>query len=363
MRISRVTTRLVVLDLKEPFVIASEAVTKCAHVFCYIMTDDGVSGVGTVATIPAFMGETGATIKAAVDHLSQLLIGKDPFEVERIVRELDLALPGNNSAKAAIDLACHDVMAKAIGVPLFRLLGGAHRSRIALTWIIGLKGVRQTLEEAEERLAKGFTVMKVKIGHRDEEDIEKIRLLRSELGPDVVIRADANCAYTVDRGIKVLSKLERYDLELIEQPCKAADIQGMARLRSALRTPILADESIMSPEDAFRVVTERAADIINIKVGKVGGIVKARRIAAIADAAGLPIVMSGNLELGPGIAASCHMAAALANATYATDIFVGGHKHLIDIIQEDWGEKGMTIKVPDRAGLGVTLRDEYAVPE
>jgi L-Ala-D/L-Glu epimerase len=118
----------------------------------------------------------------------------------------------------------------------------------------------------------------------------------------------------------------------------------------------------MCPEDALRVVTEGAADIINIKVGKVGGIVKAKRIAAIADAASLPIVMSGNLESGHGIAASAHVAASLSGAIYATDIFVGGHKHASDLISEDWSNEGMTIRVPTGPGLGVSLKQEFATP-
>lgn len=359
-KITRTSARQVRMRLKEPFVIASQAIEYCEHLIFHVETDVGVRGTGSVATIPAFMGETGATIAAALDHLGPLLIGADPFEVDKLVQRLDRELPGNNSAKAAIDLACHDAMAKAAGVPLHRLLGGAHRTRIPLTWIIGLKGVRETVDEAVTKFAKGFKVLKIKVGHDDREDREKLRLIRSELGPDAVIRVDANCAYTADHGIRVLSDFERFDLEMIEQPCRQADIRGMARLRKALHTPILADESVMSPEDAMRIVTEEAADIINIKVGKVGGIAKARRIAAIAEAAGLPIVMSGNLELGPGIAASCHVAASIASATYAADIFVGGHKHHADLIEEDWDEAGMTIRVPDKPGLGVTLLTEYA---
>ncbi|WP_271553602.1 MULTISPECIES: mandelate racemase/muconate lactonizing enzyme family protein [unclassified Bradyrhizobium] len=348
------------MPLKEPFVIASQAIVNCEHVLCCVETDVGVNGIGSVATIPAFMGETGATIAAALDHLLPMVVGASPFEVDKLIQHLDKELPGNNSAKAAIDLACHDAMGKIAGLPLHRLLGGAYRTRVPVAWIIGLKGVSETVEEAVARYRMGFKVLKIKIGHDDADDREKIRLIRHELGDEVIIRADANCAYTFDRGLRVLGRMEQFGLELIEQPCRQTDIGGMAKLRQALRTPILADESVMSPEDAMRIVAERAADIINIKVGKVGGICKARRIAAIADAAGLPIVMSGNLELGPGIAASCHVAAVLQNATYATDIFVGGHKHSSDLIREDWDEDGMTIRVPDATGLGVTLRSEFA---
>jgi L-Ala-D/L-Glu epimerase len=360
LQIKRAYARRTQMRLKEPFVIASQAIVDCEHVLCYVETDAGITGVGSVATIPAFMGETGATIEAAITHLAPLVVGTDPFEVDKLIQHLDKELPGNNSAKAAIDLACHDAMGKAAGAPLHRLLGGAYRMRIPLAWIIGLKGVRETVDEAVARYQNGFKVLKIKIGHNDAEDLEKVRLIRHALGEEAIIRVDANCAYTVDHALRILGKLEQFGLELIEQPCRQADITGMAKLRQALHTPILADESVMSPEDALRIVTERAADIINIKVGKVGGISKARRIAAIADAAGLPIVMSGNLELGPGIAASCHVAASLENATYATDIFVGGHKHFSDLIVEDWDEQGMTIRVPDAAGLGVTLRPEFA---
>ncbi|MBR1121014.1 hypothetical protein JQ628_05765 [Bradyrhizobium lablabi] len=362
LRITEVRIRRIKMRLKEPFVIASQSIVECDHLICIVNTDSGVSGVGAVATIPAFMGETGETIEAAMIYLSDGMKGKDPFGIDRIVQQFDEQLPGNNSAKAALDLALHDLMGRALGLPVYRLLGGAVRHRIPLAWIIGLKSVKETVDEAVRKYQGGFKVIKVKIGHDDGEDLEKIRLIRNELGADALIRVDANCAYTADGGLRILSKLEQFDLELIEQPCRQADITGMRRLRQALQTPILADESVMSPEDALRIVMEEAADIINIKVGKVGGIAKARRIAAIADAGGLPIVMSGNLELGPGIAASAHVAASLKNARYATDIFVGGHKHFDDTILEGWGEEGMTIRVPEGHGLGVTVRPEF-MPE
>jgi len=350
------------MRLKEPFVIASQRIEICEHVICYIDADEGHGGVGSVATIPAFMWETASTIRAAIAFLAPLLVGKDPCNVENVCALMDAAFPGNHSAKAAIDLACHDLLGVSLGRSVGELLGGCSRGRIPCTYILGLKDTAETLAEGIDKFRSGYSTLKVKIGRDERGDFEKLRLLRSELGPDAVIRVDANCAYTYDTAIRVLSRMEKLDLEMIEQPCRPADIKGMARLCRALKTPILADESVMTPEDALRVVCEGAADIINIKVGKVGGIVKAVRIAAIADAASVPIVMSGNLELGHGIAASAHVAASLFGAVYATDIFVGAHKHDSDLIRQDWGEQGMTIRVPDGPGLGVSLREEFAVP-
>ena len=219
--------------------------------------------------------------------------------------------------------------------------------------MIGIKGVRETVAEARDKCDEGFRVLKVKIGHDDTDDLEKIRLIRSELGPDAVIRVDANAAYSADHAIRLLTRLEAFGLEMIEQPCRERDVRGMARLRAALSVPILADESAMSLEQVFQVIAEDAADIVNIKLGKVGGIHKARKVAAVARAANVPVLVGSNMELGPGMAAGAHLAASTAHVRYASDLFAGNLLHRHDIVEDVWDRQGMTIRVPEGPGLGV----------
>jgi len=354
-RIKRVSGRIVRVPLKEPFAIATQTMAECEHIFAVVETESGPTGIGSVSTIPAFMGETGDIVRSAIEYLAPMLKGRDPFDIEAIHEAMDAELAGVSSAKAAIDFACYDVMGKSLNMPVYRLIGGKVRERIPCTWVIGIKGVRETVAEGLTRFQEGYRVFKVKTGHDDRDDHEKIRLLRAELGPEATIRIDANTAYTVDHGIRFLSGIVKYDLEMIEQPCRGSDLSGMARLRQALPVPILADESAMSLEDVHRVIDAGAADIINIKLGKVGGIHKARKVSALARAANLTVVIGSNMELGPGIAAGAHLAAATANIRYACDLFAGVLLHRHDIVTNVWDHRDMSIKVPEGPGLGVTL--------
>lgn len=354
-KISRVRTHIVSVPLAEPFAIATQTMAACEHILAIVDTDSGVAGVGSVSTIPAFMGETGSTVRAGIEYLAPFLAGRDAFDMETMVDLMDRELLGNPSAKAAIDFACHDIMGKSLGMPVHRLIGGLYRRQVPCTWVIGIKDVDATVAEGVARYQEGFHVLKVKIGHDDQQDIEKVRLLRAELGPSATIRIDANTAYTVDRAMRVLPRLEEYGLEMIEQPCRGHDLAGMARLRHALKTPILADESAMSLEQVHELIKVGAADIINVKLGKIGGLHKARKAAAVAEAANLPIVVGSNMELGPGIAAGIHFAAATACARYANDIFAGAYLHAEEIVSEPWEREGMRLAVPGEPGLGVTL--------
>ena len=359
MKITNVTARIVRVPLTEPFAISTQTMAECEHILAIVDTDAGISGVGSVSTIPAFMGETGDIIVAAITYLGPCLKGMDPFDMEAISELMDAELAGIGSAKAAIDFACHDAMGKSLDLPVHKLIGGKFRGRIDCTWVIGIKGVGATVAEGLAKFAEGHRVLKVKIGHSDADDEEKIRLLRAELGPDAIIRVDANTAYTADTGIRLLTALEKYGIEMFEQPCRGQDLSAMARLRAALHTPIMADESAMSLEQVHQVIDAGAADIINIKLGKVGGIHKARKVAAVAKAANMPVVIGSNMELGPGIAANAHVAASTANVTYASDLFAGVFLHRHDLVEDVWDHQGMTIRVPDGPGLGVTPAPEY----
>lgn len=325
------------------------------QILTIVETHEGLTGVGAVAAVPPFMGETTETIEAAIRFLTPVVQGFSPFDIEALCSAMDSALPGNPTAKAAIDFACYDLMGKSLGVPVYRLIGGQYRQRIDCTWVIGIKTISECVREGAARLAEGYKVLKIKIGHNDREDSEKVRLLREELGPEAVIRIDANTAYTAERAIRVLDPLQQYNLEMIEQPCRKEDLAGMARVRHALKTPILADESAMGLAETYEVISRGAADIINIKLSKAGGIHKARKIAAVAEAANIPILIGSNLELGPGVAAGVHFGAATSGISYATDVFTGVQLHTRDIVENIWNREGMTIAVPQSPGLGVEI--------
>ncbi len=345
------------VPLDEPFAIATETMGSCDHIVATVETNEGICGLGAVSTIPAFMGETTEIVEAGIRFLATVVLGRDPFDIEAICEAMDAALAGNPTAKAAIDFACHDIMGKCLEVPVHRLIGGLYRRRLDCTWVIGIKGVAESVREAVDRVEDGYMVLKVKVGHDDRDDAEKVRLIREEVGPDVRIRLDANTAYSAERAVRMLEPLQAYDLEMIEQPCHKTDIAGMARVRQVLRTPILADESAMGLAEVRHIIDAGAADIINIKLSKVGGIHKARKVAAVAQASHIPVLIGSNMELGPGIAAGAHFGAATANIAYASDLYAGIQLHTHDIADDVWDRQGMTIAVPMGVGLGVALKE------
>ncbi len=185
--ITKITTRIVRVPLSEPFAITTQRLAHCEHIIATIETDDGLTGFGSVSTIPAFMGETADTVRQAIEFLGRELHGLDPFDIEVIHTRMDALLHGNGSAKAALDFACHDLMGKALGQPVYRLIGGRFRDRIPCTWVVGIKGVRKTVEEAVARHHEGYRVFKIKTGHDDRDDLDKLRLLREALGPETII--------------------------------------------------------------------------------------------------------------------------------------------------------------------------------
>jgi muconate cycloisomerase len=323
------------------------------HVIVRVATSDGLWGVGEVTVIPEFMGETLDDVLGAIHVLSSSLEGSDVEEPAEIHALIDRVLPDARSARAAIDEACHDIAGKRLGVPAWRLLGERCREQVDCTWTIGLKSPQATVEDAAAHHAEGYRTFKIKVGKDDAEDLQKVRLVRETLGPDVAIRLDANGAYAPGRALSVLERLQAFDLEMVEQPCAALELDGMALLRSSLGITVLADESVFSAADAKRVIDAGAADLVNIKIQKLGGLVPAREVADLVERAGLACVVGSCLESGAGVAASAHFAVACRSATQASDLSAGLQLGIDPAAAAPFGGVGPTIREPAGHGLGI----------
>jgi L-Ala-D/L-Glu epimerase len=323
------------------------------HVTVKIVTSDGLSGLGEATVIPEFMGETLDDVLGGIHALASRLEDADLEEPGRVHALIDRVLPAARSARAAIDEACHDIAGKRLGVPAWRLFGERCRERIDCTWTIGLKSPEATVEDASARYAQGFRTFKIKVGKNDDEDLIKVRLVREALGPEVAIRLDANGAYTPDQALSVLERLQPYDLEMVEQPCAALELDGMARLRRSLGLIVLADESVFSAADAKRVIDAGAADLVNIKIQKLGGLLPAREVAGLVEQAGLACVVGSCLEVGPGVAASAHFTVTCRSATAASDLSAGLQLGVDPAAASTFGGVGPTIHEPAGPGLGV----------
>ena len=316
MGIQQIEVYPVTLGYKEPFRIAPGASTESHNVIVKIVTDYGVVGWGESSPSERVTGETAETVIKTLDKISPKLIGMCPLRIEQDVEVMDSIVDGNPAAKAAIDIALHDILGKTGRKPLFMLMGG-YRTEVLTDITLGIKSPRKMAEDAVKALKKGFKALKVKVGVNPTEDVERIKMIRSAVGSKIQLRIDANQGWTPKQAIEALNKMEKFNIQFAEQPVPAGDMKGLVDVKKNSPIPIMADESVHSPEDAMRLIQAKAVDLINIKLMKSGGILKGRKIAAIAEAAGIPCMIGCMGESEIGIAAGAHLAAAVKNIQYA----------------------------------------------
>jgi L-alanine-DL-glutamate epimerase-like enolase superfamily enzyme len=315
-RITRLETRIIRVPLKKPYVFATAVAEAFRNVLVFIETDDGPRGVGEASFSGQGGGvdmETPETAKVVIDrYLAPAVVGEDPFDMERIHERMDVALPGNLQAKSGIDFALWDAMGKATALPAYKLLGGMHAPRIRCTYTLSIDAPEKMAEQAALRCEAGYTTVVVKIGRDAEHDVERVRRVREAVGPGVRIRLDANEGYRTDQAVRIIRQMERYDPEFVEQPVRGTDIAGMATVARAVDVPISSDESNRDLDSVLRILDQRAAAILNLKVSKNGGLFRCKRIAALAAAAGVPIIVGGNTTFEIGRQASRHFAVSTA---------------------------------------------------
>jgi L-alanine-DL-glutamate epimerase-like enolase superfamily enzyme len=261
-------------------------------------------------------GETAETVARTLDKIGPKLIRVCPLRIEQDVELMDTIVEGNPAAKAAVDMALHDVLGKTVGKPLFMLIGG-YRTEVMTDITLGIKPAKQMAVDATKSVKKGFRALKLKLGTDPAEDVERVRTVRKAAGDDVQIRVDANEGWTVKKAVEVLNKIEKFKIQFAEQPVSAKDIKGLREVRRNSPVPIMADESVHSPQDAMRLIQAEAVDLINIKLMKCGGILNGRKIAEVAEAADVPCMIGCMSESEIGIAAAAHLAAGVKNIQYA----------------------------------------------
>ncbi len=324
-----------------------------------IETDVGLVGVGESVTDIGFFGEPLEQVRSLIDmHFGPRLTGTDPFDREQLLHSIDFR--GNSCAKAGIDLALHDLVGKALGVPVFTLLGGRVRTRVPVSVEIAGGPPDGMAELCLSSMKRGIRAFKAKIGGIPEEDVERIAAMRDAVGAGVSIRADANQGYSVKEAIRFcrLAESRGLGIDLLEQPVAAWDLDGMAHVRASVDTLIEADESAYSVHDVMNIIRRNAADVINIKIGKAGGLYAAKKIAALAEAAGLKCVLGTAWGLGPEVAAKLHLAASTVGVTDAvefTEIMLHDNplaspgRETLSLPLDSDG----CLPVPDGPGLGV----------
>ena len=328
------------------------------HAVVRVETDAGITGLGEICSVFEKKGRDYST--EIEQTLTQRLIGQDPFQISHLVTSMENLLPGSHPAHAAIDMALHDIVGKSLDTPVFNLLGGKVRERIALSYSIPFGTPDEMATFALERVEEGFRTVKVKIGQSHERDVEAVRRVREAVGGDIRVRVDANMSFTdIDTAINTIHAIEPFEPELLEQPVKPKELAAMARIRTGVKVPIMADESIWSPQDAMAVIEAGAADIANVYVAESGGIQNARRTFDVCELAGMPCMIGSMPELGIGTVAQIHLGVAMRNLKIDSDC-CGALYHIDDVLHTPLRIEGGYAYAPQGAGLGIDL-DEQAM--
>jgi L-alanine-DL-glutamate epimerase-like enolase superfamily enzyme len=330
------------------------------YVVVRIETDDGHVGFGEAQADIGFFGNTVEGVVAAIrDYLGPQLVGRDPFHRDELLHLIDFR--DQSCAISGIDLALHDLAGRALGVSVSTLLGGTERSRVPVAVEIAGGPAEQMAQECLRLMAQGVRAFKAKIGGDPIRDAHALKVMRDAVGPEISLRADANQGYTPKEAVTLCTMAEklRVGLELLEQPVPAWDLRGMADVRSRVDTLIEADESCYTPQDAFEIARCGAADVVNVKLGKAGGLFNARKIIAIAEAAGIGCVLGTAFGLGLEDAAKLHLAAssvAVSGAVEFTELAL--HPNLL--LPPDDARLALPLEdgclpVPTGSGLGVSI--------
>lgn len=327
MRINEIETWRTNLRLAEPYTIAYQTIDRADIVFARLGTNAGIQGYGCAAPDPQVTGETAESVLEVIDNVIQPAMKKvDPLRIALHMERLRNDISDQPSALAMIDMALHDILGKVAGIPIYQLLGG-YRNRIKTSVTVGIMTPDDTVKKAREYLERGFKSLKLKGGKNVEDDIDRVLKVRDAVGDKTELRFDANQGYTFEESLRFVEMTRGARLELIEQPTPKGQPDLLGRVTGEVQLPVMADESLMNLRDAFRLAKRDLADMVNVKLMKVGGIMEAIQINAVAKSANLEVMVGCMDEPALGIAAGLHFALACPNVAYAD---LDGHLDLID---------------------------------
>ena len=356
------------VPLLKPFKIAIGVRESIKNIVIKIVTDTGLVGWGEASPSAYIIGDTAETAYQAAQAIAQQVLGKNPLAIENRMTEIKRFMIGQSSIRCAFDFALYDIAAKAARMPLYQFLGGElvtpdGRPRVLRTDnTIGLQdSVEDTLAEAQKILDQHFNAIKMKVGRPGLQDVAHVAAVRALAGPDIAIRVDSNQGWDYPTAVANITAMKPLDVQYSEQALAAWDYDNLARLRNKVDLPICADESLFDDKDALKLVKAGAADYLNIKLGKAGGIHTGIKINAIAEAAGCKCMLGSFGESRLGLSAAAHLAAAKPNIVFLdldsalmfkTDPVIGGLHYDTD--------RGGVIHLPEAIGHGASF-DETAL--
>jgi muconate cycloisomerase len=376
MKITKIETIPIRLPTRRVHQWASLTTPIGVYVIVKLYTDQHLVGLGEAPVLKDWGGDHGkyfgetpqTTMHIINDIIAPALTDQDPARFEAVHVVMDKAVKGYPYCKAAVDAALYDVVGKALNVPAYQLMGGLFRERIPIAHSLGLMEIEKAVDEAGLATGEGVKTIKLKGGVEPRRDIDLVARVRAAVGPDVKICVDANQSYATPKlAVQVIKAMAEFDLLYMEQPVEGID--RMAEVARRVDTPIMADESAWTPEDVLEIARKGAADVISIYTTKPGGMFKAKQVAAVAQAAGLPCNVNGSVETGVGNAANIHLAASTGVVTYGCVVPVSTPKEKArkgiagiyysdDIVTEPFAFDNGDVIVSTKPGLGIELDEE-----
>jgi muconate cycloisomerase len=359
-RIKTIEPIAVSLPMKKPVKMAGETVTRADNVLLRIESDDGAVGWGEAASAPTMTGETVASMMAAIAHMAPGLLERPADDFAGVAAAMDAQMYGNNGAKAAIEIALHDLVGRATGQPLHALIGTKRRERLALLAVIGTGDTAADLREAQQRRGAGYVIFKLKVGvDSPEADAERTRAVCAALGKDCLISVDANQGWSADEGVRYVRAVGDCGLSFFEQPVHAHDLAGMARVAAASRILIGADEGIHSLYDIERHHAAKAASGVSLKAIKLGGPRQVLDASRLCERLGINVNISCKTgESSIASAAALHVAAVVPALAWGLTVTSPGLAE--DVVSDPLRIDNGHMTVLNRPGLGVEV-DERRV--
>ena len=358
MKITDIELGMLRVPLKTPFKTALRTVDTVEDIVVRVRTDSGHTGHGEAPPTAVITGDTHGSIVEAIErHIKPRLIGQDISNLNHICGLIQNSMERNTSAKAAVEIAVYDLWGQLHGAPLYQMLGGGDPV-ITTDITISVDHIDKMVADSIAAVDRGFDSLKIKVGKDIGLDIERVKAIHAAVEGRALLRLDANQGWTAKQAVYAMHALEDAGvlLELLEQPVKAADIEGLKYVTERVHTPVMADESVFGPSQVFDLIQRRAADIINIKLMKTGGISNAVRVADIAALYGVQCMIGCMLESAISVAAAVHLAVAKADAITKVDLD-GPSLSRFNPVQGGVLFTDSEITITDAPGLGIVRSD------
>ena len=356
--ISKIELHKISIPLIEPFVISLGPVYNAENTVVIIHTAEGITGWGECSPFMSINGESADTGLIVGRYFEKKLVGTNALDIEQRITDMDSVIYANNSIKSAFDMALYDIAAQNAGLPLYKFLGGEKSKPIFTDYTVSVGEVAKMAEDAVKIKERGFPVIKVKLGKGGETDVKRIKAIREAVGYDIPVRIDANQGWGFEEAIAALHAMEPYNIQHCEEPLPRWDFMRLPEIKKQSPIPIMSDESCCDHNDVKRLIDLDACSLINIKLGKSGGIFKALKMIKLAEDAGMKIQLGAFLESRLAMSAFAHLALCSPNIIhfdfdtalmFSRDPVEGGIEY----------KEGGLIEVPESPGIGATIKPEF----